>query len=419
MMSWLHTGRSRWVAHLLGAMFGVGGLVAAAETDSHDLPWVDLSQDAARQIVVAQGTASVYQGHPTTVRLPEADATGLGQLFCVWSLGHGGPAGPMARSSDGGRTWLRLDRQLPPAFSQHWNCPSIYRITDAEGTSRLWVFSARHGHKAEGGWTPRIMSDDDGRTWTEVSPLGFPCVMAFSSIVQLADGGSLGLFHSGPDGKDTPPLQVLATITRDGGFTWSPPRVVAAVPGKNPCEPCVFRGPVRRGHGELCCLMRENTHCGRSLVMFSSDEGASWSEPEDTSWGLTGDRHVALHVPSGGGPGAEAASGDGSERDRMVVAFRDQAIGSPTRGHFVAWVGTWDDIRAGRPGAYRVKLLHSHAQPVGDCGYPGLELLPTGDIVATTYVKYRPGPELHSIVCTRFRLPETDALARDRRRSNP
>lgn len=416
MMTWLQNVRSRRMALIFGAMVGTSGCVAAAETDSPLLPWVDLSQDTARQVVVAQGTDSIYQGHPTTLRLPGADPTSPGELFCVWSRGHGGAAGPMATSSDGGRTWQRIDRQLPPAFSRHWNCPSIYRITDAGGRSRLWVFSARHGHKAEGGWMPRIMSEDGGRTWTEVAPIGFPCVMAFSSIVQLADGSSLGLFHAGPDGNDRPPLQVLATITRDGGFTWSPPRVVAAVPGKNPCEPCVFRGPIRagQGHGELCCLMRENTHRGRSLVMFSSDEGASWSQPQDTPWGLTGDRHVALHVSPSDVTGTTAPGGDGSEHERMVVAFRDQAIGSPTRGHFVAWVGTWGDIREGRPGAYRIKLLHSHAQPVGDCGYPGLELLPAGEILATTYVKYRPGDEQQSIVCTRFRLSETDALAIDR-----
>ncbi|MCR9208010.1 MAG: exo-alpha-sialidase, partial [bacterium] len=96
-------------------------------------------------------------------------------------------------------------------------------------------------------------------------------------------------------------------------------------------------------------------------------------------------------------------------------AFRDQAPGSPTLGHFVAWVGTYEDIRENRPGQYRIKLLHSHAKNVRDCGYPGVELLPDGTIVATTYIKYRPGPEKHSVVTTRFRIEETDALLRETR----
>lgn len=85
-----------------------------------------------------------------------------------------------------------------------------------------------------------------------------------------------------------------------------------------------------------------------------------------------------------------------------------QAPDSTTRGHFVAWVGDYADIAAKRPGRYRVKLLHSHAG--SDCGYPGLEVTPDGTIVATTYIKYRPGAEKHSIVSTRFTLDETDAL---------
>jgi hypothetical protein len=30
--------------------------------------------------------------------------------------------------------------------------------------------------------------------------------------------------------------------------------------------------------------------------------------------------------------------------------------------------------------------------------------------VATTYVKYAPGPEKHSVVSTRFKISETDAM---------
>lgn len=368
--------------HLISLLL-LAPLLRAAAVDTPDLPFVDLSGDTARQVVVAAGTDTVYQGHPTTVLLPDGRT-----IFAVWCINHGGAAGPMARSDDGGRTWTRLDDRLPPGFSTHQNCPSIYRLVDPAGRARLWVFSAALG-KRGGPGMPRILSEDDGRTWRELEPLGFPCVMTFSSIVRLRDGRHLGLYHKGPDGKDRAPLEVLQSITADGGFTWSTPRVVAAVAGKNPCEPFVFRSP---DGTELCCLMRENTHKGRSLVMFSRDEGATWSAPRDTPWGLTGDRHNGVFTRDG----------------RLVVAFRDKAIGSPTFNHFVAWVGTYEDIRRDRPGQYRVKLLHSHAG--GDCGYPGVELLPDGTIVATTYVKYRAGTAKHSVVSTRFTLAEADAL---------
>ena len=376
---------SSWVG--VAVLVGVAVTARAAE-----LPVVDLSGDTDRQVVVAAGTEKTYQGHPTTLLMPDGRT-----IFCVWSLGHGGPAGPMARSDDGGRTWERLDDRLPKGFAAHRNCPSLYRIVDPRGTARLWVFSARRGAGGDAAESmPAILSEDDGATWREVDPLGAPyrCVMTFSSMVRLADGSTLGLWHRGPGTADKAPLEVVQAVTKDGGFTWSEPRVVARVEGKNPCEPCVFRSPDGR---ELCCLMRENTHKGRSLVMFSRDEGTTWTDPADTPWGLTGDRHAALCAQDG----------------RLVVAFRDQALDSPTRGHFVAWVGDYADIAAGRPGRYRVKLLHSHAG--GDCGYPGLERLPDGTILATTYIKYRPGPEKHSVVSTRFTLAETDALAAPRR----
>jgi hypothetical protein len=354
--------------------------IALSAQVGQDIPVVDLSNETGRHVIIARGTDEIYQGHPTTLLMPDNET-----MFCVWTQGHGGPAGPMARSDDAGLTWTRLDEKLPENFRNHRNCPSIYRMLDREGRERIWVFSA---------WPdmPRIVSEDKGKTWKEMEPLGFNCIMAFSSVIRLRDSSYLGLYHKGTQGVDhwpPSPLIIMQTITKDGGLTWSEPRMVAKVEGKDPCEPYVFRSPDGQ---ELCCLMRENKHVGRSLMMFSEDEAKSWSRPVDTPWGLTGDRHQGVRVPDG----------------RMVIAFRDQAPGSSTHGHFVAWVGTYDDIRLDRPGQYRIKLLHSYAGI--DCGYPGMEILTDGTIIATTYIKYRPGTEKHSVVSTHFDILETDEI---------
>jgi hypothetical protein len=369
----------------IGALSILLSIIPLAHAEERpDLPLIDLSDQKERHVVVAAGTEQIYQGHPTTVLMPDGKT-----IFCVWCINHGGPAGPMARSDDGGLTWTRMDDQLPDGFKTHQNCPSIYRMTDPAGKERLWVFSAARNNR-QGPGMPSIMSEDGGKNWKEMPPLGFPCVMTFSSIVRLKDGRYLGLYHKGPDGADKAPLEVLQTITADGGFTWSDPVVVAAVEGKNPCEPFVFRSP---DGAELCCLMRENTHKGRSLVMFSRDEGVTWTKAVDTPWGLTGDRHTGGFTRDG----------------RLVIAFRDQAINSPSKDHFVAWVGTYEDIQRSRPGQYRIKLLHSHAGR--DCGYPGVEFLPDGTIVATTYIKYAPGKAKHSVVSVRFDVATTDGMA--------
>jgi hypothetical protein len=304
---------------------------------------VDISKDTGRHVIIARGTEKIYQGHPTTLLMSDGKT-----IFAAWCIGHGGHAGPMARSDDGGLSWTRVDDELPEGFSRHWNCPSIYRMVDPKGRERLWVFSAQPN-------MPRIVSEDGGKTWREMEPIGkdFHCVMTFSSIARLKDGTYAGFYHR----RSSSSLQVLKTITKDGGLTWSRPQVVAHVDGKAPCEPFVFRSPDDK---ELCCLMRENTHKGRSLMMFSRDEARTWSKPVDTPWGLTGDRHMGIYTPNG----------------RLVIAFRDMALKSPTRGHFVAWVGA----------------------------------LPDGTIVATTYIKYRPGKQKHSVVSTRFTMDEMDTL---------
>lgn len=340
--------------------------------EKQDLPLIDISQETHRHVIIAKGTEEIYQGHPTTLLLPDGKT-----MYCVWCINHGGAAGPMAVSKNGGLTWERLDDQLPKGFKEHRNCPSIYRMMDmTTGKIRLWVFSARPK-------MPRIMSEDGGKTWVELPPLGFECVMTFSSIIRLPDGNYMGFYHR----KNGSSLVVLKTKTNDGGMTWSEPEVIADVEGKDPCEPFVFRSPDNK---ELCCIMRENARVGRSLLMFSKDEGNSWSDPIDTPWGLSGDRHKGLYTQDG----------------RLVIAFRDMAPNSPTKGHFVAWVGTYNDIRNNKPGEYRVKLLHSYA--TSDCGYPGLELLPDETIVATTYIKYKDDNNKHSVVSTRFKIQETD-----------
>ncbi len=359
----------------------IAGVTVNAQ-EIQNLPVVDISNETNRHVIIAQGTEKVYQGHPTTLLMPDGKT-----MFAVWCIDHGGYAGPMSRSVDGGQTWKRLDETLPEGFTKHKNCPSIYRMVDPEGRERLWVFSAEP-------LMPSIMSEDGGKTWKEMKPLGFPCVMTFSSIVELKDGSYLGMYHR--RGGDS--LQVMQTVTQDGGLTWSSPTVAADVEGKAPCEPFTFRSP---NGDELCSLMRENKHTGRSLMMFSRDEAKTWSKPVDTPWGLTGDRHIGVYTKDG----------------RLVIAFRDRALGSTTHSHFVAWVGTYDDIRGSLPGQYRIKLLHSYAGR--DCGYPGVEFLPDNTIAATTYIKYRPGIEKHSVISTRFKLEETDEKLQQQLHNHP
>jgi hypothetical protein len=346
-------------------------------------PSVDLSQDRSRQTVIAQGDEKIYQGHPTTVLLPDGKT-----LYCVWTINHGGPCGPLKRSDDGGVTWSEL-LPVPDSWKKVRNCPTIYRLTDPQGVARLIVFA---GSGSDGNMH-QSHSLDDGKTWTPMVSNGLTCVMPFCTIEPIENGKKLLALSNirRPGEKVEVRSNVLAqSVSSDGGLTWTPWQVVVDLPGLKPCEPWIVRSPDGK---ELLCLIRENAK-RVALYMTSRDEGRTWTATKPLPPGLYGDRHVARYAPDG----------------RLVVCMRDTggSYGSPTSTHFIAWVGRYEDIITGRDGQYRVKLLHSHKG--GDNGYPGVEVLPDGTILATTYIKYREGPEKNSVVSARFKLSETDKL---------
>ncbi|MFA7006007.1 MAG: FAD-dependent oxidoreductase, partial [Verrucomicrobiia bacterium] len=357
-------------------------LAIAVSVSSAPIPTVDLSADKARHVIVAQGTETVYQGHPTTVLLPDGKT-----MIAVWTYGHGGVCGPMTRSDDGGRTWSEL-LPVPDSWTKVKNCPAIYRLPDPQGKTRLFVFAST----GPDGNMHSSVSEDDGKTWSDMKTTGLKCIMPFCTIVPIESGKKLlGMTNLRRPGETTEKRSnvVAQSLSTDGGFTWSSWRIVCDIAGLAPCEPALVRSPDAK---QLLCLMRENNK-SESLYMTPDDESATWSAAKRLPAGLVGDRHMPRYAPDG----------------RLVVCMRDKTKAFGTHGHFVAWVGRYEDIVSGREGQYRIKLLHSYAG--SDCGYPGLELLPDGTLVATTYIKYRPGPEKQSVVSARFKLEETDKLA--------
>ncbi|MCB1208602.1 MAG: FAD-dependent oxidoreductase, partial [Verrucomicrobiales bacterium] len=352
--------------------------LSAVSAPAETLPTIDLSQDTSRQVIVAQGTEEVYQGHPTTLLLPDGKT-----IFCVWTHGHGGTCGPMKRSDDGGRTWSDL-LPVPENWQLAKNCPSLYRLTDPQGVTRLFVFTSNGpDHKMQ-----FSHSDDEGKTWSPMQSTGLECVMPFCTIAPV-DGGKrlIGLTSIRRPGETKDPRSniIVQSESTDGGMSWSAWRVLLDLGEMKPCEPAVIRSPDGK---QLLCLLRENIRSAGSHFMTSDDEGHTWSKHQTLPSGLWGDRHMPHYAADG----------------RLVVCFRDMGPDKNTHGHFVAWVGRYEDIISGKDGEYKIKLLHSHKG--SDCGYPGLELLPDGTFVATTYIKYRPGAEQNSVVSTRFTLAE-------------
>ena len=357
------------------------------------IPTVDISGDEHRQVIVSRGTAEAYHGHCDTVLMADGKT-----MFVAWCMNHAGHLGPLARSDDGGLTW-----SAPLSVPSTWQevkktTPVLHRLTDPRGVERLFIF----GGCDFPGNIRRAFSEDGGKTWSPMTELGLVGEVAPKSILPF-DGGKKLIMWSDrrdPTNANDPHPVVWQSESLDGGLTWSKERVILVVPGQW-AQPSVTRSA---GGKQLLMLMRENTRKHHSLYSVSTDDARTWSEPKELPAALTGDRHVIKYTPDG----------------RLVVAFRDMAKVSPTYGHYVAWVGTFEDIENRREGQYRIKLLHNANRTAADapgagntdCGYSDLELLGDGTILATTYIKYAAGPEKNSVVSTRFKLSETDALAK-------
>lgn len=207
-------------------------------------------------------------------------------------------------------------------------------------------------------------------------------------------GHYLGWFHDDDrflrkDSKQAQPVvfHLYQVESRDGGLTWGEPRQLAESSTLLLCEPGVIRSPDGR---QLALLLREESLEQPSQIIFSNDEGRTWTAPRAMAPTLTGHRHVIKYTPDG----------------RLFISFRDGNRASATNGDWVGWVGTYDDLAQNRPGQYRVRLMHNTFK--WDCGYAGVEVQPDGTVVTTSYGHWTQGEKPY-IVAVRFTLAELDA----------
>jgi len=372
---------------MLALLLALAGAAAPADDPprGYSIPLIDLDGETGRQVVVDREKGK-YLGHPTTVLLEDGRT-----ILCVYPQGHGRGAITFKRSADGGRTWSeRLP--VPASWATSRETPTIHRVVDASGKKRLIVWSGLYPARL-------AASEDDGATWSELRPAGeWGGIVVMGFVEKLkAPGHYLAMFHDDgrffsatPQPRKPVEFTLYRTSSSDGGLTWSLPEPVFRSAEVHLCEPGCVRSPDGR---QMAVLMRENSRRRNSHVIFSDDEGRTWSAPRELPGALTGDRHAAVRAPDG----------------RLFVSFRDTTHESATKGDWVAWVGTYDDIVRGREGQYRVRLKDNHKG--ADCAYPGVNILPDGTIVATTYGHWEKG-ELPFILSVRLTLGELDERAK-------
>ena len=385
----------------------------------YDLTTVDNSKD--------------YMAHPDSVLLKN------GNILTVYPAGHGKGAVLNKISTDGGISWIETVDNTPKSWEDSLETPTIYRLEFADGTpDKLILISANPkwpNMDTPGGFECSI-SLDEGQTWSEFkrfygkdSSASVVPIVAMASLTRLKENGKfvdkwMGVFHD----ADFYNYKTILTFDKDGNMHWSAPEKFLAAhrdieKSAQMCEIEIIRSEKGQGD-ELCLISRSQSKKINSMIAFSYDEGKTWTEPKEAPSALNGERHKAEYTSDGRlfitfrsierGPKAKANAKNATDKTRGWISEG-----------LVAWVGTYDDLKNGTEGDYRIKLAHiygdSQKKPEyyaeADTGYCGNVVLEDDTIVTSSYGKYRPtektsdGRELRTTICSkRINLRDTDAL---------
>ena len=382
------------------------------KTGYYNIPQVDLSikpQNLSEELeylfentIIDDSTG--YLGHPDSVLLNN------GNILTFYPKGHGKGAVLSKISNSGGVSYDKEIENPPASWEKSLETPTVYRIEFTTGEEKLILISANSkwpGMSTPGGFNSSI-SLDDGKTWTEFkrfwdndSEMPIIPIVAMASLTRLKENGEfvdkwMGIFHD----HRFINYKTILTFDENGNYNWSKPqpylseyRDIETYAGV--CEVECIRSNGGKGD-ELCLITRCNKKTCTSLLIFSNDEGRTWSRPKEAPFALNGERHKAEYTDDG----RLFITFRSIERDRKRVK-KMRKLGGEKKWYsegWVAWVGTYDDLKNGTEGQYRIKIAHTYLDHQNepsivanaDTGYCGNVVLKDGTIVTSSYGVFSP-----------------------------
>lgn len=382
------------------------------KTGYYNIPQVDLSikpQNTPEELeylfentIIDDSTG--YLGHPDSVLLNNGD------ILTFYPKGHGKGAVLSKISDNNGVSYDKEIENQPVSWEKSLETPTVYRLEFTNGEEKLILISANSkwpGMSTPGGFNSSI-SLDEGKTWTEFkrfwdndSEMPIIPIVAMASLTRLKEKGEfvdkwMGIFHD----HRFINYKTILTFNENGDYTWSKPepylseyRDIETYAGV--CEVECIRSDCGKGD-ELCLIARCNKKTCTSLLIFSNDEGKTWSRPVEAPFALNGERHKAEYTDDG----RLFITFRSIERDRKRVK-KMRKLGGEKKWYsegWVAWVGTYDDLKNGTEGQYRIKIAHTYLDHQNkpsivanaDTGYCGNVVLEDGTIVTSSYGIFSP-----------------------------
>ena len=338
----------------------------------------------------APGTDRQYLGQPDMIE------TETGRLITAYPIGHGKGPLVMRISDDGGLTWTEKTN-LPDSWDGSQETPTLYTVT-VNGEERLLLITACPGWGTDSAGNQYgfnvSYSDDDGETWSEYEHFysyfsdgdANDAIVAMASLVQLKDADGnyiekwMGIFHN----YSYVNYKTYLTFDAEGNMQWSEPvpflsdyRSIESSHAM--CEIGMFRSP---DGSRIIGLARSQSHNHLSTMIWSDDEGETWSEPVELPGSLAGERHKAHYDPISG---------------KLVITFREinydkDGDGLIESGDWICgdwglWVGTYEQLMNLEDGEYCVTIDEDFTQNTysGDTGYAGYVVLDDGTFVMNSY----------------------------------